>query len=145
MKQIDYTPYLVMSPTELRKRQKRKGWALSFVGYIVYGVLRLFGQKTKDYEGICPYFEVGNSWGGFSIGWFFVCCKDSGTSTKNHEVGHLIQNAAVGGLTMVAYSICSALRYWWHRISGTDTPYDSWFFEGDATRLGAQYVNNIKK
>lgn len=145
MKNTDFTPYIIMSPIELRRYQKKQGWALSLVGLIIYGVLRLFRQNPKDYKGICQYFEIGKGWGGFSVGWFFVCCKDAGEHTKNHEVGHLIQNAAVGGLTMVAYSIGSALRYWRHTIFGSNQPYDSWFFEGDATRIGTQYVRYIEE
>ena len=145
MKNTDFTPYLAMAPDELRKRQWTKGWALSFIGLIVYAVLRLFGQKPKDYKGICPYFEIGKNWGGLEMGWFFICCKNCGDATKRHEVGHGVQNAAVGGLTMLAYSIGSAARYWWREIFGAKTPYDSWFFEGDATRLGTEYVRNIKK
>lgn len=145
MKNTDYTPYLTMTPAELRKLQQRKGWALSLIGLIVYGVLRLFGQKPKDYKGICPYFEIGKNWGGLEMGWFFICCKNCGDSTKRHEVGHNLQNAAVGGLTMLAYSIGSAARYWWRKIRRAKTPYDSWFFEGDATRLGTEYVRSIGK
>lgn len=145
MKNTDFTPYLTMTPSELRKLQWKKGWALSFVGLIVYGVLRLLGYKPMDYKGICPYFEVGKNWGGLEMGWFFICAKGSGDSIKRHEVGHSIQNAAVGGLKMVAYSIGSAARYWWREIFVAKTSYDSWFFEGDATRLGKEYVRNIEE
>ena len=145
MKDKDYTPYLVLAPSDFRRLQWRKGWALSTIGLILYCILRIFGQKPKDYMGICPYFEIGHGWGGFAMGWFFVCSKSTGESTKMHEVGHGIQNAAVGGLTMVGYSLGSAARYWWRRIFGKKTDYDSWFFEGDATRLGTLYVTTIRE
>lgn len=144
MKTKDFSPYLEMSPAEFRKRNFRRGWLLSFFGLIVYGVLRLFRRTPKDFYGICPYFEIGKNWGGFSMGWFFVCGKNTGKITKCHEVGHGIQNAAVGGFRMVGYSIGSCFRYWKRRIFGAKTPYDSWFFEGDATRLGKEYLRNIK-
>lgn len=144
MKNYDFANILAMSPDELRKRQKTKGWALSFVGLIVYGVLRLFRCKPKDYHGICPYFEIGKNWGGVEFGWFFVCCQNASESTKMHEVGHGIQNAAVGGLRMLFLSIGSALRYWKREIFGAKTPYDSWWFEGQATKIGRQYVKRIK-
>lgn len=144
MKNTDFTPYLKMTPAELRKLQWKKGWALSLVGLIVYGVLRLFRQKPKDYKGICPYFAIGKNRGRLEMGWFFICCKNCGDSVKRHEVGHGVQNAAVGGLKMLGYSIGSAARYWWREIFGAKTPYDSWFFEGDATRLGTEYVQNIE-
>lgn len=143
MKKVDYSPYLEMSPSEIKHLQKTKGWALSLIGLIVYGVLRLLGQKPKDYKGICPYFEIGKNWGGLEMGWFFICCKNCGDATKRHEVGHLVQTAAIGGLKMLGLSICSAVRYWWRRLFGANTPYDSWWFEGDATYLGNQYVKKI--
>ena len=140
MKNIDFSPYLIMTPDELRRHQWRKGWALSMVGLIVYCGLRLFGQQPKSYKGICPYFEIGKNWGGVTMGWFFICCKNCGDSTKRHEVGHLVQSASIGGLKMLGLSIGSAIRYWWRRVFGAKMPYDSWWFEGQATYLGNQYV-----
>lgn len=145
MRNKDYSKTLAMTPKELHKKQWSKGWALSAIGWIVYKVLCLFKQKPKDFHGICPYFEIGKNWGGFSMGWFFVCGKNSNYHTKCHEVGHAVQNATVGGLRMLGYSICSFFRYWYRKIFETKTSYDDWFFEGDASRLGTQYVNNIKR
>lgn len=145
MKHKNYTEILSLPPDALKKRQKTKGWALSFVGLIVYGILRLFRCKPRDYLGICPYFEIGKNWGGLEMGWFFICCKGASESLKNHEVGHGIQNAAVGGLRMLFFSICSAVRYWKRELFGAKTPYDSWWFESQATELGNQYVNQIKE
>lgn len=145
MKATNYSKYLKMSPVELRKHQWKRGWMLSYIGIIVYVMLRLLCQTPKDYNGICPYFEVGHHSGGVSFGWFFICGKNCSNATRKHEVGHSIQNAAVGGFKMVAYSIGSVARYWWRKIFGAKTSYDSWFFEGDATRIGTEYVNNIVK
>ena len=144
MKNTDYSGILTQSPETIRKRQRTKGWALSFIGLIVYGVLRLFRCKPLDYYGICKYFEIGKNWGGLEMGWFFICSKNSSEGLKNHEVGHAIQNATFGGLRMLMLSIGSALRYWWREIFGAKTSYDSWWFEGQATELGTQYVNSIK-
>ena len=140
MKTKNYTEYLNMTPEELRKLQKTRGWVLSLFGLVVYGALRLFGHKPKDYHGICIYFEIGENWGGLELGWFFICGKDSSEALKMHEVGHNIQNAAVGGFRMAFLCIGSALRYWWRDIFGANTPYDSWWFEGQATSLGTEYV-----
>lgn len=57
-----------MASKEFRKRQWSKGWELSFIGLIVYAVLRVFGNKPKDFYRIFPYFEVGKDWGGFEMG-----------------------------------------------------------------------------
>ena len=145
MKNKDYSHILALPPDEIRKRQKSKGWALSFVGLIVYGILRLFRFKPKDYYGICPNFEIGKDWGGLELGWFFICCRNASEHTKMHEVGHGIQNAAFGGLRMLCLSIGSALRYWKRELFGAKTSYDSWWFEGQATELGTKYVNLIKE
>jgi len=145
MRNKNYTDILKMPPAEIRRRQKTKGWALSFVGLIVYGVLRLVQFKPKDYHGICPYFEIGKGWGGLEMGWFFICCRDASEHTKMHEVGHGIQNAAVGGVRMLILSIGSALRYWKRELFGAKTSYDSWWFEGQATEIGTKYVNSIKE
>lgn len=145
MKSKDYSHILALPPDEIRKRQKSKGWALSFVGLIVYGILRLFRFKPKDYYGICPYFEIGKDWGGLELGWFFICCRNASERTKMHEVGHGLQNAAFGGLRMLCLSIGSALRYWKRELFGAKTSYDSWWFEGQATNLGTKYVNLIKE
>lgn len=137
---INYTPFLRLPPNDLRKLQWRKGWALSTVGLIIYGVLHLCRCPQKNYCGICNYFEIGRNWGGVSFGWFFICGRDCSDATKRHEVGHSVQTASIGGLKMLGLSICSAVRYWWRCIFGAKTPYDSWWFEGQATQLGNQYV-----
>lgn len=145
MRNYDYTNVLGMTPAELYKKQWSKGWALSSIGWIVYWVLRLFKQRPKDFYGICPYFEIGQNWGGCCMGWFFICGKNSNYRTKCHEIGHFVQNAGVGGLRMLGYSICSLFRYWYRKIFETRTAYDDWFFEGDASRLGTRYVRNITR
>lgn len=139
MKNADYTDILALSPEELHKRFWKKGWPLCIFGSIVYGILRLFGCKPKDYHGI-PYLEIGKYWGGLELGWFFICGKHVHELTKKHEVGHLIQNAKVGGFYMVLMCILSTLRYWKRLIFGANTFYDSWWFEGQATKLGREYI-----
>lgn len=144
MKHKDYTDHLRLSSADLRRGMRRRGWAMSAVGCVVYAVLRLCGHKPSDYEGICHYFRIGKSWGGVSFGWFFVCSRSASDATMRHEVGHLIQNAAVGGIPMLWYSIASAFRYWHRKITGSQKPYDGWWFEGQATRLGNEYVNRVR-
>lgn len=128
---------------QFKHKNKTRGWALSAIGCVVYAVLKICGCKPKDFYGV-PYFEIGEGWGGMELGWFFICSKGSGELLKMHEVGHGIQNATIGGLTMMFFSICSALRYWKREIFGYSTPYDSWWFEGNATALGMEFINRIK-
>lgn len=145
MKNFDYSNIMKLSPVEIFKLQKTRGWALSLVGLVVYGVLRLLRFHQRDYHGICKYFEIGEKWGGVSLGWFFICGRQASERTKNHEVGHCIQNAAVGGLEMLRLSIGSALRYWKRKLFGAKDTYDSWWFEGQATLIGTDYVNAVKE
>lgn len=128
---------------QVQKDCKKKGWLLSALGCVIYGVLKLFGCKPQDYHGI-PYFAIGSVWGGVSFGWFFIMGKNNGTHTMNHEVGHIVQNAMVGGFPMLWYTICSAVRYWKRRIFGAKTDYDAWWFEGQASALGTEFINKIK-
>lgn len=122
----------------------KKGWALSFIGTIVCFFLGLFEVMPKSYYGI-PYFEIGKKrWGGVCLGFFFITNKDSSDATKNHEVGHMVQNAVIGGLPMIWYSIGSFVRWWKRKIFGAKTPYDSWWFEGNATALGDEFIARVK-
>lgn len=144
MKNIDTRDFIDVPPDELLKMAYTKGWALSLIGLIIYAVLRMLGQRPSSYYGVCQYFSIGQGWGGFSAGWFFICSKTCSDYTKSHEVGHIIQNAMVGGLSMVVYTAGSVARYWKRKITHDDTPYDDWFFEGDATKFGELYVHKHK-
>lgn len=140
MRSRDYSIYMNFSPNELMTLSRKRGWVLSALGFVVYRLLRVAGFRPKNYKGICEYFEVGSSWGGISLGYFFVCEKGCKDYIKNHEVGHCVQNAAMGGLKMAAYGVASALRYLWRRIIPSSTSYYDWSFERDATDVGFAYV-----
>lgn len=145
MKDLNFDDTLALSPEELRKRTRSKGWALSAVGAVVYAALRLFRQKPQDYLGICPFFIIGKNWGGVSFGWFFICGSSNGYATRAHEVGHIVQNAKVGGLKMLGLTICSAARYWAHRFGWAKSSYGSWWFEAQASTLGMEYVERHRQ
>ena len=145
MKDMNFDDTLALSPEELRKRSRSKGWALSAVGAVVYAALRLFRQKPRDFHGVCPFFVIGKNWGGVSFGWFFICGSGSGFGTRAHEVGHIVQNAQVGGLKMLGLTICSASRYWARKLVKSTSPYNSWWFEQQASTLGSQYVNRHRQ
>ena len=140
LKYKNYDSILQMEPNELFQLNRKNGLVLSLIGDIVYKVLLAMNYKPKDFYDICPYFEIGKGCGGLSLGWFFICCEDESESLKCHEVGHILQNANIGGHKMLALSIGSVARYWYRKIFGATTPYDSWWFEGQATELGAKYV-----
>jgi hypothetical protein len=133
-----------LSLERLQKDCIDKGWLVSLFGIIVAGLLLLIGKRPKDYHGICPYFETGKNWGGVSFGWFFIIAKNCGEKTRNHEVGHIIQNTLVGGFPMMFYTLGSFCRYWKRAIFGAKTDYDAWWFEGQATELGTAFVEKMK-
>jgi hypothetical protein len=128
---------------QLRIQTKSKGWAASMIGNVVYKFLISLGILPYDYHGI-PYFEIGYNWGGIEMGWFFITNKNPSVYLRNHEVGHIIQNAEIGGLRMVWWSFCSFVRYWCRKIFKIKTPYYSWWFEGNATALGDEFVERRK-
>lgn len=142
MKNKDYANILNKEPSELLKLQKTNGQPLSFIGDIVYLILCCLGYEQKMFYDICPYFEIGRGWGGLSIGWFFICCEGASENLKCHEVGHTLQNANIGGWKMIWLCLMSVIRYWYYTLCNIDTStYDSWWFEGQATEIGTQYVN----
>jgi len=142
MNNKDYVNILHKEPAELLKLQKKDGQPLSLIGDIVYLILCCLGYEQKMFYDICPYFEIGHGWGGLSIGWFFICCEDASEHLKCHEVGHTLQNANIGGWKMLGLSLMSTIRYWYYTLCNIDLPtYDSWWFEGQATEIGTEYVN----
>lgn len=140
LKYKNYDHIIQMEPDELLQLQRKNILALSLIGDIVYKALSLMNYKLKDFYDICPYFEIGQGWGGISLGWLFVCCEDAPESLKCHEVGHMIQNASISSWKMTALCIASVARYWYRKIFGAKTSYYSWWFEGQATELGTKYV-----
>lgn len=123
------------------------GSLMTTVGCFVAVALLITGHKPKKHAG-CFYFEVGESWGGFELGLFFVCSRTSGKSTKDHEFGHNIQNCILGPLMPFIVSIPSAIRYWYREFKyykkGLEpiTVYDAIWFEGQASKWGKIFAAN---
>ena len=124
------------------------GLPMTLVGCIVALCLLITGHKAKRW-GYSWYFEVGENWGGVELGAFFLTDKTTSTHTKNHEFGHGIQNCYFGFLMPFIVCIPSAIRYWYREIMERAKPhkalppYDSVWFEGQATRLGNYYIEVI--
>ena len=125
------------------------GLPMTLIGAIVTGILMIFGKKPKRW-GPCIYTEIGKNWGGLELGMFFLTSKPSYASTKDHELGHAIQNCYWGPLMPFVISIPSAIRYWYRRIRrmlgypNAASYYDVWF-ELQASTWGcrANYDWNI--
>ena len=120
------------------------GFPMTFIGSLVFILLQLAGIKpSKNQYGW--FFEIGEHWGGFTMGPFIIVNKNPSQNMLDHEFGHSLQNCYIGPM-MPFISIASAVRYWyreilfWEGIPYENMPdYDDIWFEGTATYLGKHY------
>ena len=121
------------------------GFILSSLGAIIMGVLKLMKHEIKPNQyGYCC--EIGENWGGFSLGPFCIVEKNPNQVLLNHEFGHALQNCYFGPF-MIIVTLMSVIRYLyrkeWNPNLNKELPdYDSIWFEGTATYLGNYYKNN---
>lgn len=135
------------------------GSIMTFVGLIatLFAVVFLKGKIHRN--GYSFIVEVGGNWGGLCFGAFALCgsysqedgpCYDIGwyEHTRRHEFGHAIQNTLWGPLMIFVIEIPSIIRYHYmnNRIKkGLEVkPYDSIWFEGQATRWGTAAIDSIE-
>ena len=118
------------------------GIPMTIIGLITYVILSSLGYKSKSW-GPCIWFTVGKSWGGISLGLVIITDDTPTEHTLDHEFGHGIQNAIFGILFPFIVAIPSAVRYWkreFDALKGKELPpYDSVWFECQATDLGKKY------
>ncbi len=129
-------------------------WGLPFtlIGCIVALFPVIKGYRPKKW-GYCYYFELGDRWGGCNLGIFFLKDSYGGASLKSHEHGHAVQNCYLGPFMIPIVALPSLIRsrYRNHLITKkkvdrkTLPPYDSIWFEGQATKLGNEIVDYIEK
>lgn len=125
------------------------GIIMTAIGLITAAAFIITFHKPKLF-GCFVYFETGSDWGGFNLGPFFICSKNTSIVTKKHEAGHGIQNIIYGPLMPFIVSIPSAIRYHYRKYlikSGkkkfNDLPlYDAIWFEKQATDLGNKLLKN---
>lgn len=129
------------------------GLPLTLVGLLVAAVLALCGYKPYKY-GYCYCIEVGENWGGCELGIVFLANKNPAKHTCDHEHGHAIQNTRFGFIMPFAVCLPSAARYWYReyirRVKGAEAyralpDYDAIWFEGQATRLGTEFIQWLGK
>lgn len=94
------------------------GCLMTIFGCFVALALLITGHKPHIFH-YSVYFVVGNNWGGFEAGCFFVVDNSQYHSTKRHEHGHGIQNLMLGPLMPFLVSIPSAFRYWFREVGTT--------------------------
>lgn len=120
------------------------GLIMTIIGAVPASVLWCMGVKPERYGG-CRCFVMGENWGGVSLGLFIFVSRAS-ADRKNHEFGHAIQNAVLGPFFIFLVAIPSFVRCGYYNLhTNLHTkqglpPYDSIWFEGQATRLGDKYI-----
>ena len=135
----------------MRKINKSTYWTLSFTWGIIMTLVGIIASIGLLFMGKKPernqygfVFKIGKGWGGLSLGPFAIVSEDASQHTLNHEFGHSIQNCQYGFL-MVAITLASVFRYHYrnwikkHKPNQTLPPYDSIWFEGEASDLGNFY------
>lgn len=87
------------------------GFIMTFMGAVVALIMLITGHKPHKI-GPTIYFNVGEDWGGMSLGGFFFCDNTASLEIKYHECGHSLQNIILGPLMPFIVCIPSAARYW---------------------------------
>ena len=118
------------------------GLPLTVCGLLAAVTLTAAGYRPTHYYGAW-LFRVGYPWGGLSLGPVLIVSEDASDRLCRHELGHAIQNCRYGPMILPLVML-SVLRYHWRQrrihCGLPLTPYDSWRFEGEATRLGTAAV-----
>ena len=137
-----------ISDREFYLRSFTWGLPVNLGGAVVAAGLLATGHKPERF-GKCINFTVGKNWGGGSMGIFMITCRNAPRRLKEHEHGHSIQNCFYGPL-MPLVNLQSTSRYLYR--AGVQKllpkkilpPYDSVWFEGEATELGHAFMANRK-
>lgn len=122
------------------------GIITTLAGFFTALVMLATGHKPRRW-GYAWYFEVGKNWGGASLGPVFIKDRtNDSVHLKNHEFGHSIQNCYFGPLMPFIVGLPSSTRYRLRRFKekvlkkSPKTPYDSVWFESQASRLGDDFM-----
>ena len=126
------------------------GLPMTLVGVVAAAVMLLLFRKP-ELCGHCIRFRIGNGWGGVSLGPTIITDNQSESEITYHEHGHAIQNTLYGFFMPVLVCIPSMIRYWYReylvRVKGERysslTPYDDIWFEGQATKFGTEFMENL--
>lgn len=82
---------------------------------------------------------------GCEFGCVFLVCDGCNEELMAHEYGHAIQNCMLG-IFIMPLAVISIVRFWIRRLirecgyGEVLKPYDSYFYEGWASRLGKKYI-----
>ena len=138
-----------ISSREFYLRSFTWGLPVNIAGAVAAVCLLTTGHKPERF-GNCINFTVGKNWGGGSMGIFMITCKNASQRLKEHEHGHSIQNCFYGPL-MPLINLRSSSRYLYRACiqrlmpHKALSPYDSVWFEREASELGTQFMNQHVK
>lgn len=122
------------------------GLPVTISGCIIALLFLITGHKPKRF-GYCFRFESKRLKGGCSAGVFIFSKKDPSSHLLCHEHGHGVQNCLYGPLMPFLVSIPSSTRYHYRNLKyritrkPNKTPYESIWFESQATKLGKWFEN----
>lgn len=118
------------------------GIIITLIGLLIGKTLQIMGYKPEpNLYGV--RYTIGKNWGGVSFGPVAIVSQSAKEHTWNHEFGHSIQNCFFGPF-MIFIALASVIRYWYRRgFDISDPPYDSIWFEGQATEWGEYYKSKI--
>lgn len=126
------------------------GLPVSLAGCIIAFLFIISGHKPKRF-GYCFYFETRHFKGGCSAGIFIFCCGGASQHMLMHEHGHGLQNCLYGVFMPFFVSIPSSTRYHYRNFKKRVlhkrliTPYESIWFEAEATKYGKRFLDLNKK
>lgn len=124
------------------------GIIMTVIGAVAAIILKARGYVPKKH-GWCYHFEYGYGWGGVNLGIVMITSIAPSDHTKNHEHGHALQNCIWGPLMPFVIALPSAIRY--HRRNKQQKqgmklePYDSVWYEADATKRGNALMDSFKE
>lgn len=125
------------------------GLLMNIIGLITALFMLIIG-KTPYRIGHTFMFYFDKGWGGLTLGAVIIVSEDCPPSTISHEYGHTVQNLIFGPFELFI-GVASAARYWYREIKRKRDPacslppYDSIWFEGQATRLGLKFLGRYGK
>lgn len=135
-----------LKPRDFILRNLTWGLPVNLGGALFASLLLLTGHKPQKY-GSCIQFEIGKNWGGGNLGLFIFTGKNAPDRLKMHEHGHSIQNCYFGPLMPFLVNVPSSARFWARKLIKKKLPkvrlrpYDSIWFERQATELGRAYMH----
>ena len=117
------------------------GLVMNIIGLLVFAFLIVFKKKKPKKFYNHYYIPMDGNWG-LELGMFFLSDKTEDEYILHHEAGHGLQNIVFGPFTLFIW-IASVIRFNYRNLTKNKKhpPYDSIWFEGQATKWGYKYYD----